>query len=152
MADMMPCPAKLGVLVVDDDTALRRMLAMLLEDADWDVLEAQDGPEALATLRSCPSRLVVLLDWKMPRMSGEDVLRAVKADRKLATRHAYVLVSGNATMLSPRLADLLRELSVPVIAKPFGIDEILSSVERLARRMSANEAAGRYHGSLRGGP
>jgi CheY-like chemotaxis protein len=114
---------------------------MVFEDAEWEVLEAKDGPEALATLRACHSRLVVLLDWKMPEMSGEEVLCAVKADPALMARHTYVLISGNAANLSPHLSAVLHELSVPVLSKPFRIDELLRLVEAQAGVMRPEEAA-----------
>ena len=132
-------PAKVRVLVVDDDRALRRMVTMVLEDAEWDVLEAKDGLEALAMLRSNPNRLVVLLDWRMPIMSGEEVLDIVQADPELAARHAYVLLTANAAALSPHLKDLLRELGIPVIAKPFGIHELLYTVEKQAHGTAMEE-------------
>src|SRR5579872_5005499 len=114
-----------GVLVVDDEPALRQMVRMLLEDEEWEVFEAQDGPEALAMLRSHAGRLVVLIDGRLPTMSGEDVLLAVRADPDLMARHTYVVVSGDATRYSHDLAPLLRDLSVSVIAKPFSIDELV---------------------------
>ena len=128
------------VLIVDDDAALRRMLTMVLEDAEWDVLEAKDGLEALGILRSSPSHLVVLLDWRMPQMSGEEVLEAVKADPTLATRHGYVLVTANAIAPAHHLVDLLRELSVPVVSKPFNIHELLGLVESQAHKISTQSA------------
>jgi CheY-like chemotaxis protein len=144
--DVTPAPAlygpiKAGVLIVDDDAALRTMVTMILEDAEWDVLEAKNGREALAMLRSSPRHLVALLDWMMPEMSGMDVLEAVKADPELAARHAYVLVTANVAAFSSQLMDLLRELVVPVIAKPFEIQELLSRVEYEARRIGAKKAA-----------
>lgn len=139
-ADAMRRASKARVLIVDDDAALRRMLTMVLEDAEWDVLEAKDGLEALDILRSSPSPLVVLLDWRMPQMSGEEVLEAIKADPKLATRHSYVLVTANAIAPSHHLTDLLRELSVPVVAKPFNIHELLTLVENQARTISTKMA------------
>jgi CheY-like chemotaxis protein len=132
-------PTKICVLVVDDDKSLRRMVRMLLEDAEWDVLEAKDGMEALAILHSSPQRLVVLLDWMMPEMSGESVLATVSADRTLSTRHAYVLITANAALLTPHMRDLLRELSVPVVTKPFGIQDLLRTVEEQARRIQVEE-------------
>jgi len=134
-------PAKCGVLIVDDDAALRTMVNMVLEDAEWEVLEAKNGREALAILESTPRRLVVLLDLMMPEMSGTEVLEAVKADPKLARRHAYILITANIAAFSPHLMDLLRELSVPVIAKPFEIEELLTRVESEARRIGAERAA-----------
>jgi CheY-like chemotaxis protein len=132
-------PTKICVLVVDDDKSLRRMVRMLLEDAEWDVLEAKDGIEALSILHSSPQRLVVLLDWMMPEMSGESVLATVSADRALATRHAYVLITANAALLTPHMRDLLHELSVPVVTKPFGIQDLLQTVEDQARRIQVEE-------------
>jgi CheY-like chemotaxis protein len=134
-------PAKIGVLVVDDDIAFRTMMTMVLEDAEWDVLEASDGSEALATLRANLRRLVVLLDGRLPGMSGEDVLRAVKADPGLMARHAYVLVSGSTATPSPPLTALLRELRALVLAKPFSIDELLDAVQTQARRLGEEEVA-----------
>jgi CheY-like chemotaxis protein len=130
----------LRVLVVDDDAALRRMLNMVLADAGWDVLEAKDGIEAVAMLYSCPYRLVVLLDWKMPEMSGEEVLELVKANPELARRHAYVFITANAAALTPQLNELLRGLCVPVVAKPFSLLDLLDTVEQQACRISAEKA------------
>jgi CheY-like chemotaxis protein len=130
----------LRVLVVDDDAALRRMLNMVLADAGWEVLEAKDGVEAVAMLYSCPCRLVVLLDWKMPEMSGEEVLELVKANPELASRHAYVLITANAAAVTPQLTELLRELCVPVVAKPFSLLDLLDTVEHQATRFGAEKA------------
>lgn len=125
----------IGVLVVDDDPALRRMVRMLLEDEEWEVLEARDGPEALATLRSHSTGLVVLIDGRLPTMSGEDVLLAVQADPQLTARHRYVIVSGDAVRYSHDLAPLLRDLSVSVIAKPFSIDDLVATITSEACRL-----------------
>jgi CheY-like chemotaxis protein len=138
--DVMLETADLRVLVVDDDAALRRMLNMVLADAGWEVLEAKDGIEAVAMLYSCPYRMVVLLDWKMPEMSGEEVLELVKANPELVSRHAYVLITANAAAITPQLTKLLRELSVPVVAKPFSLLDLLDTVENQACRIGAEKA------------
>lgn len=138
--DVTPHTPTGRVLIVDDDAALRRMVAMVLEDAGWDALEAKDGCEALVTLRSSPSRLVVLLDWRMPEMSGEEVLDIVVASPELAMRHAYALITANAAAVTPHLADLLCRLEAPMIAKPFSIRDLLGVVETQARRIAVEEA------------
>lgn len=129
------------VLIVDDDATLRRMVSMVLEDAGWESLEAKDGLEALATMRSSPGRLVVLLDWKMPEVSGEEVLETVVATPELTTRHAYALITANATAITPHLADLLGQLEASMIAKPFSIGELLRAVELQACRIAETEVA-----------
>jgi len=140
-ADATLHTTKPNVLIVDDDATLRRMVSMVLEDASWESLQAKDGLEALATMRSSPSRLVVLLDWKMPEISGEELLEVVLATPELATRHAYALITANAAIITPHLADLLSQLEAPTIAKPFSIDELLCAVELQARRIAEIEVA-----------
>jgi CheY-like chemotaxis protein len=117
------------------------MVSMVLEDAGWEFQEAKDGPEALAAVRSSPSHLVVLLDWRMPDMSGEEVLDTVMATPELTTRHAYVLITANTAAITPHLTDLLHLLGAPMVAKPFNINELLWTIENQARRLTAQEAA-----------
>jgi two-component system OmpR family response regulator len=53
-----------GVLVVDDDTAIRQVLVAFFTDEGYAVFEAPDGMSALERMRSSPRHLVVLLDWR----------------------------------------------------------------------------------------
>lgn len=121
-------------LVVDDDEGVRTLMTMALEDAEYHVLAAADGAKALTIMRSSTVRLVVLLDWMMPDMSGQDVLRVVQADHELAARHAYVLVTANAEAISSQFYDLLGDLSVPVMSKPFSIQGLIDMVDQFAHR------------------
>jgi CheY-like chemotaxis protein len=132
------------VLIVDDDAALRRMVTMVLEDAGWQVLVAKDGLEALAAVRSSPCQLIVLLDWRMPEMSGEQVLEIVASTPELAARHAYALITANVAAMTPHLEDLLSRIDATMIAKPFSIRELLCTVEHQAHRISAQEVTGEY--------
>lgn len=66
------------ILLVDDDRAFRHAIATLLADAGYMVLQASDGPEALALLTREPFDLM-LLDIGLPGMSGLDVLTGVRA-------------------------------------------------------------------------
>ena len=63
------------ILVVDDDRALRHALSTLLEEAGHIVLQASDGPEALARLAGGPTDLM-LLDLGLPGMGGHGSARA----------------------------------------------------------------------------
>ena len=137
--------SKIRVLIVDDDAALRRMVTMVLEDAGWEVVAARNGLEALTAVRSSPYQMVVLLDWRMPEMSGEEVLEIVAATPELATRHAYVLITANVAAMTPHLEDLLSRLRVTMVAKPFSIRELLCTVDEQACRIGAGEAASEYH-------
>jgi two-component system phosphate regulon response regulator PhoB len=82
------------VLVVEDDRFLRRACEASLRQRGLDVLTAADGEEGLRLARSEHPALV-LLDLLMPKMSGLEVLRALKGDG--ATRGIPVLVLSNSS-------------------------------------------------------
>jgi signal transduction histidine kinase/CheY-like chemotaxis protein len=67
------------VLVVDDDIRTIFAVTALLEHARAEVVVAESGPEALATLRRVPSFDVVLMDVVMPAMDGCETIRAIRA-------------------------------------------------------------------------
>jgi diguanylate cyclase (GGDEF)-like protein len=71
------------ILVVDDSTAIRRILRRGLEEAGYRVAEAANGEEALAIARIAPPGLI-LLDVDMPVMDGPTTLAAMKATLNLA--------------------------------------------------------------------
>lgn len=67
-----------AVLVVDDDAAVRRMIAKLLSDAGYITSEASDGEEAFeAILREQHS--LIVSDWAMPRMDGIELIRNLRS-------------------------------------------------------------------------
>ncbi|HEX6800743.1 MAG TPA: response regulator [Ktedonobacterales bacterium] len=126
---------KPAVLVVDDHATIREVLAVILEDGGYRVCECADGGPALRQLRASREPMVVLLDMEMPGMDGFQVMQAVAADAALATRHAYVLVTANATTLPLAFVTLLSRLGVPIIPKPFDIDELMEAVAQAAARL-----------------
>jgi two-component system NtrC family response regulator len=73
-------PSPLGhVLVVDDEADIRSMLAIVLSTEGWQVDEAADGSEALLRCAAAPYDIVVL-DLRMPGLSGIDVAQRLRAD------------------------------------------------------------------------
>lgn len=126
---------KWHLLVVDDERDIRKMLRGLLEFEDYTVSEAADGLEGLAQLRASTRPLVVLLDYKMPRMNGEEMLRAVIADPNLAGRHAFIFVTANLPAFSPELLQVLSTAAIPVIQKPYSLPKILHEIERAIARL-----------------
>ncbi len=122
------------VLIVDDEPDIREALRDLLTDEGYLPAEAENGQEALSALHASAESLIVLLDLRMPRVSGEDVLRAVAADPALAERHAFVLVTANTLPAQPAFAELLTALSVPIVRKPFSLDSVMRAIEQVERR------------------
>ena len=123
------------VLVVDDDRNLRRLVAVALEAEGYDVLKAQNGIEALNVMCTTARPLVVLLDLQMPQLGGAGVLGAVTADKKLTTRNRYMLMTGYSRNLPVALANLLVSLHVPVLAKPFKVEQLLEMVAQSVRTL-----------------
>lgn len=126
---------KQAVLVVDDHATIREILGLILEEGGYRVCEAADGRPALQQLRASREPMVVLLDMEMPGMDGFQVMQAVAADEVLVTQHAYVLVTASSRTLPLAFVTLLRRLGVPIIPKPFDIDELLEAVAQAVARL-----------------
>lgn len=82
------------VLIVEDDRFLRRACEASLRRRGFDVITAADGEEALRLVRAEPPALL-LLDMLMPKLSGIELLRALRADP--ATRDVRVLILSNSS-------------------------------------------------------
>lgn len=128
------------VLIVDDDRAIRETLRLALEDEGYAVVEAPDGVVALDALHASPVPMVVLLDLRMPRLDGAEVLARVAADPVLSTRHAYILVTANLHTAPITFSGLLNRLMVPVMPKPFDLDALMEVVAHSAYRLIPAEA------------
>jgi CheY-like chemotaxis protein len=125
------------VLVVDDDRNLLRLVAVALEAEGYVVLKAQNGIEALNLLCTASQPLLVLLDLQMPQLGGAGVLGEVTADKKMTTRNRYMLMTGHSRNLPLALANLLILLHVPVLAKPFKVDQLVEMVAQTVHTLPA---------------
>jgi len=119
----------LKVLVVDDDAAIRRMIcAALKREADYALLEAANGREALDLMRSDKPDVVVL-DVMMPVMSGWDVLHERQVDISLRII-PVILISANR---DPEIAYAVDKGICAFLPKPFDIGALGALVKSCAR-------------------
>jgi CheY-like chemotaxis protein len=125
------------VLVVDDSLTLRQLIRAILEPAGYVVTEATDGKEGLAALREAAAPLVVLLDYQMPNMDGMEVLQAVVDAGGPLLAHDFIVISANQATFPDVFIDLLRHLSIRVLAKPFDREVLLSAVGQAAERLAS---------------
>jgi CheY-like chemotaxis protein len=125
------------VLVADDDSDIRNTVRDILEAESYAVLEAQNGSEALHLLRSISPPLVVLLDLQMPQLGGAEVLRVVAANKKLATRNHFILMTAHKRSLPLAIANLLFRLHILLLPKPFDVDQVVTMVADAARMLPA---------------
>ncbi len=64
-------------LIVDDSSVIRKVARRILEGLDFQIVEAENGEEAIETCRhQLPD--AILLDWNMPKMDGYDFLRVLR--------------------------------------------------------------------------
>jgi CheY-like chemotaxis protein len=125
-----------GILVVEDDELTREVLVYTLTDAGYTVYQAPNGRSALEQMRTHQGGLVALLDLMMPDVNGLDVLQTVAAESPLATCHTYILMTAVGTALPLQVGDLLKQLSIPCLPKPYELDDLMTAVEQAAARLA----------------
>ena len=112
------------VLVVEDDAAIRRLLAVTFKHEGMTVTTARDGLEAIDALKEHRFRVLVL-DLMMPRMSGWDVINWLKEGRGQKPQSVIVVSATNR--------DVIRQLEPAVVNaivfKPFDVNELTGYVK-----------------------
>ena len=112
------------ILIVDDEAGIRKVMALLLKEAGYEVLAVEDGNTAVReALRFNPD--VILLDQQMPDMTGMEAFRFIKTKRPeqvviIVTAHGSISLAVNA----------IKEGVYDFIEKPFDNDQLLLTVQR----------------------
>ncbi len=121
------------VLVVEDEAAIREMLAFNLGRAGYQVLSAATGMEARMSIADqYPD--VVLMDWMLPDMSGLELTRQLKRDPE--TREVPVIMLTARVEEDDRVAGLEGGAD-DYITKPFSPRELLARIKAVLRRGAA---------------
>lgn len=125
-----------SVLVVDDETAVRRFAVRVLQREGYEVLEAADGLEALEMLRAGKVTVdLIVSDIVMPRMNGVELMQAVtESDPEIPV----VLMSGYATAA---LSELGIATPCSIVPKPFPAERLLAEVHRCVRSRGGGSSA-----------
>lgn len=126
------------VLVVDDEKVVRDGCRRVLTGREFHVLTADNGRQAMETLLDEPVD-IILLDLKMPVMSGEEVLEETK------TRYPgipVIIITGHGTI--DTAVECMKKGAYDFITKPFQMDQFLLTVERAAEKRRLEQRAERY--------
>jgi DNA-binding response OmpR family regulator len=115
------------VLVVDDEPVVRDVLGRYLAREGFSVREAQDGEQALASIRA-EAPQVVVLDLMLPRLSGLDVLKLVRLESDLP-----VIILSARVSEEERIAGLKLGAD-DYIVKPYSPREVVERVRAVLRR------------------
>lgn len=129
------------VLLVEDDPAIRSLLALHFKGAGFALLEAADGRSALAWLESVIPEVVVI-DWMLPDVAGITLVERLRRDWR--TRQVPIL------MLTARTAesDKIRGLEAGAddyLTKPFSPRELIARVRAVLRRRLPEVPEGPIH-------
>ncbi len=115
---------KAKILIIDDDTSLRRVLEYNLQEAGYAVATAQSGEEGLGLFDEVKPALVIT-DMKMPGMDGMQVLKAVKG-RSPETLVIMITAFGTVDIA----VEAMKAGAYDYITKPFNRDELLLTVSK----------------------
>lgn len=115
------------ILVADDESALRLLICGTLEIGEFEVIEADNGTDALEKVRAEKPDLAIL-DVMMPGMTGYEVCQQIKSDQTL--EHIKVLI------LTAKAQELDKEAAFDVradyyLSKPFSPAHVLALVEEI---------------------
>jgi len=115
------------VLVIDDDTSIRQLVAYALGDEGYEVEQASDGRAALELIdRQHPD--IILLDMKMPGMDGWEF---AKVYRELYDQQAPIIVITAAKDAAQRGSNVEAQ---SYLSKPFDLDALIGRVSTVASR------------------
>ncbi len=133
------------ILVVDDEPNVRQYLATVLEDADFNVITAADGDEALQKVREKKPDFISL-DLVMPKRSGHKVLRELKRDKELSRIPVLIVTAHAKTDLGKdQIAELIEDAALEgpglYLEKPVSPLSYVRCVQRALGLEESEEAA-----------
>ena len=119
------------IMVVDDDPLIRRLIATTLEDvAGFELVEAQDGVQAIELAQET-SPAIVFLDIEMPRMDGITACAMLRQAPTTAAATIVMLTAATDDRAERRSGEAGADL---FLTKPFSPLEVLRLVDRIGER------------------
>lgn len=118
------------ILIVDDEEDIRDVLRITLEGDGYEIIEAENGEEGLKAIHSRAPDLV-LLDYKMPKMTGLEVCAKIKQD--LLLQHLPVIMVTGKGELGDKV-DGINAGADDYVVKPFEPKELLARIRMILRR------------------
>ncbi|MBT8332709.1 MAG: response regulator transcription factor [Desulfobacterales bacterium] len=112
------------VFVVDDDPSIRESLSLLLNSAGYDVKTFASAKEFLESERGTPGPTCLLLDVKMPGLSGLDLQKELKS-RNITI--PIIFITGHGDI--PMSVQAMKKGAVDFLPKPFDDDHLLDAVK-----------------------
>ncbi len=128
----------MNILIVDDSKIVRRVLKNTMtryfkepEYKELNIFEAEDGLEAMEVMKK-EKVDIMLLDWNMPNMTGEEVVDAVRANKEWnKTRIVMATTEGSKSSV----LKMIKKGANGYMVKPFNEDAIFKTLNTITARM-----------------
>ena len=116
------------IMVVDDSSSVRQMMSFTLENAGYEVVEAEDGEEALKKLLDSKNINMIVTDLNMPNVTGLELIRSVRAK----SEYKYIPI----VVLTTEFHDSKKKKSKEAgatgwITKPFKPDQLIDVIKKV---------------------
>jgi two-component system, chemotaxis family, chemotaxis protein CheY len=116
-------------LVVDDSRAVRMILAKILKELGFDVLEAANGREALEVIEAERTAVtLVLADWNMPEINGLELLKRLRQNPELSSLLVVMVTTETAL---DQMATALEAGANEYVMKPFTKDILVEKLQAI---------------------
>jgi CheY-like chemotaxis protein len=123
------------MLVADDDPAILRLIATILEKENFTVVTARDGREAYRILQSDPDFTAAILDVVMPHISGPELVRFMKSEERLKRIPVMMMTAEQDPKLS---SDSFAAGAIVFLPKPFTTAQLQIMLPMLIGKKTAD--------------
>ncbi len=124
----MALDTNIKILVVDDFATMRKIIKNILTQLGFkDIIEADDGTTALELLKKQKVDLIIS-DWNMPKMSGIDLLKAVRSDENLKDIK-FIMVTAEAQ--KENVVEAIKHGVNQYVVKPFTPETLKEKLEKV---------------------
>jgi len=123
------------MLVADDDPAILRLIATILEKENFTVVTARDGREAYRILQSDPEFTAAILDVVMPHISGPELVRFMKTEERLKRIPVMMMTAEQDPKLS---SDSFAAGAIVFLPKPFTTAQLQIMLQMLIDKKTAD--------------
>jgi two-component system chemotaxis response regulator CheY len=114
------------ILVVEDDEVMRTLMVMILEPAGYQVVAAEDGRHALELLADGRLPTLAIVDWYMPIMSGQVLIKTLRGDPRYERIPLLVCSGSKVPIAAPEGAARIHRID-----KPSDPAELLTAVRAI---------------------
>ena len=113
------------VFIIDDEEHVRKTVGLALKQGGYEVLEAADGEEAIATIQSGPSVQAIICDIALPKVNGNDLIALIRMKRPSVP---VIVLTGHPDVQGA--ASLFKLGVVDYLIKPAQAQTLLEAVRR----------------------